>query len=522
MNKIKHDFDKLFSDESRFSEANEKRVMQEIIARRNTSRKRSWQYPLIMCGSIFLIVLLAVIVSFESNISKEESLALWLQESGADEILYEEMNVLQKEDALVVYKVQTGSSLLVHAAYLIFKDGEWISTDHCTNGFGTEDATVHYLNSRQAPYLYCGTERSNGLKKVIVGKQEGKILEIANAGMFWFAFSKQPVARVVYEYIDGSMQRMNSIEWASTDIDDRVPVIGNMTGQQYKIQYTSNAMNRGNHEYTSYPIVIEPNVENLNRGDVVYVNAEDGTKTIARIVGLPGEKIAIHDGTIIVNTIPLDIYYGFATQMGFDVFEAYIDKLKEDGATFDENEIRKYFFWNMDELPLDAGEYYVAADNWGHGIMTKITDSLIIGKVLGYEALEIANEWSKSERALYDAFREQNDVEIFRDVDPLTIARVQLYAKFLADEQTVYRLYTTRENYSKWSEAEHMRQHTQVEAERNRSWALEMAKAMKNGAFKELPDHGGVILFTQNESDMGYQMVKNENGIWQVAFMPIQ
>ncbi len=519
MNKIKHEFDKLFSEESRFSEANEARIMQEITARKNTSPKRSWQYPLIICGSIVLIVLLAVIVSFESNISKEESLALWLQKSGADEILYEEMNVLQKEDAFIIYKVQTDSGLLVHATYLIYQNSEWVFQDNCTNGFGTEDVIVHY---RQSSNLYCGAVRSNSLKKVIVGQQKAKLLEVANEGMFWFAFSKQPGARVVYEYMDGSMQRMNSIEWSYTDIDDRVPVLGNMSGQQYKVQYTGNAMDRGNNEYTSYPIVVEPNIGKLNSGDVVYVNAEDGTKTIARIVGLPGEKVAIHDGTIIVNTIPLDIYYGFATQMGFDVFEVYIDKLKEDGATFDENEIRKYFFWNMDELTVNADEYFVAADNWGHGMLSKITDAQIIGKVLGYEAGEMANEWTETERSLYDAFREQNNMEIFRDVEPLTIARVQLYAKFLADEQTVYRLYTTRENYSKWSEAEHMRQHTQVEAESNRSWAFEMAKAMENGTFKELPDHGGVILFTQNESDMGYQMVRNENGIWQVAFMPIQ
>lgn len=34
----------------------------------------------------------------------------------------------------------------------------------------------------------------------------------------------------------------------------------------------------------------------------------------------------------------------------------------------------------------------------------------------------------------------QNDAELFKGVEPVTVARVQLYAQFLADEQTVYRL----------------------------------------------------------------------------------
>lgn len=65
-------------------------------------------------------------------------------------------------------------------------------------------------------------------------------------------------------------------------------------------------------------------------------------------------------------------------------------------------------------------------------------------------------------------------------------------------------------------------QHMQLEAERQRHRAFEMAQALSKGSFKDMPEEKGVILFTLNGIDRGFQMIKNEQGIWQVAFRPIQ
>ena len=89
--------------------------------------------------------------------------------------------------------------------------------------------------------------------------------------MVWFAFAESSTERVVFEYKDGTMQR-------------------------------------GNVEYQAFPVVIEPKVDELRNVDVVYIETEDGEQKLTRIVGLPGEKAAIRNETVVVNTIPFDIF----------------------------------------------------------------------------------------------------------------------------------------------------------------------------------------------------------------------
>ncbi|MFJ7738624.1 S26 family signal peptidase [Lysinibacillus sp. NPDC097287] len=523
MNKIKREFDKLFYEKSRFSETIENRVVTAVMNRnQKSSNLRSWQYLMVVCGFVAIIVLLIGVGLWQPHTSKDEALAAWMEEQNDAEVIFEEMDVFHKDDAVVVYKEQQNERLLVHVAYLTYKERQWIQTDQCTNGFNAEDEDVHYLNSTQEPYIYCGAEKTDLLKQVIIGQEQAKMLKVENEGLFWFAFAASDAERVVFEYADGTMQRMNSIEWDYAGFDDTVPIVGSLSEPQYELSYKADTMNRGNDEYQAYPVVIEPKVDDLRGGDVVYIEVEDGEQKLTRIVGLPDEKVAIRNGTVVVNTIPLDIFFGFATQEGFNVYEEFIEKFKQNGENFNKDTIHDNFFLNMDEVQLNESEYFIVADNWSSGLIGKINKEQILGKVLGYDASDMVDEWSQTERALYEEFRLQNDAELFRGVDPMTVARIQLYAQFLADERTVYHLYTTRAQHQQWSEVQHMREYMQLEAERQRHRAFEMAQALSQGTFKEMPEEKGVILFTLNGIEHSFQMVKNEQGIWQVAFMPIQ
>jgi signal peptidase I len=58
-------------------------------------------------------------------------------------------------------------------------------------------------------------------------------------------------------------------------------------------------------------LIIDRNVGPLKRGDIVvfYYPADPRKSYIKRIVGLPGEAIAIHDGEVLVNGASLDEPY---------------------------------------------------------------------------------------------------------------------------------------------------------------------------------------------------------------------
>ncbi len=101
-----------------------------------------------------------------------------------------------------------------------------------------------------------------------------------------------------------------------------------------------------------------------NRGEVIIFKAPgaNGDDFIKRIIGLPGEKVSIHEGKVYINGLVLnEIYIPQTTPTNAGVF------LSEDK-----------------ELEVPAGEYFVLGDNRNHSADSRtfgfIQKSSIIGK----------------------------------------------------------------------------------------------------------------------------------------------
>jgi signal peptidase I len=89
-----------------------------------------------------------------------------------------------------------------------------------------------------------------------------------------------------------------------------------------------------------------------HRGDVIAVRA-DGELLLKRIVGLPGEKVAIVNGEIEVNGSPLS-----------DEFSRF--KVP----------------WEMDPVRLGVNEFFVIGDNRSASIFCKVRKTDILGKTV--------------------------------------------------------------------------------------------------------------------------------------------
>lgn len=100
-------------------------------------------------------------------------------------------------------------------------------------------------------------------------------------------------------------------------------------------------------------------VRRPRRGDVVAIRTTAGPHVmyLKRVIGLPGERIGIRDGTVFVNGAPLD--------------EPYVQNRRR---------------WQRPEIQLAADEYYVMGDNRRMRMedqeFGRCKASLIVGKVL--------------------------------------------------------------------------------------------------------------------------------------------
>ncbi|SOC44108.1 hypothetical protein [Ureibacillus acetophenoni] len=130
----------------------------------------------------------------------------------------------------------------------------------------------------------------------------------------------------------------------------------------------------------------------------------------------------------------------------------------------------------------------------------------------GASIFDLTSEEAKA----YDEFQQDLSLEHLYGLDPINIAKLYIFAGYEGKYDMQYALYTDREEYIMWSKEEHL---NIPESERG---SFEIFKNIDNGTFIETSDHTGYIKYFINGDPMGFQMIKNEDGIWQVSFMPLQ
>ncbi|MDN7228238.1 S26 family signal peptidase [Planococcus sp. N064] len=156
------------------------------------------------------------------------------------------------------------------------------------------------------------------------------------------------------------------------------------------LNFKYDAMDQGNHEYTVYPLLIDPQAyedKSVSRGDVIVYEMEafDGKKkTVSRIIGLPGETIEIKEGQVYVIGQQLNTFYGKAHRMGIGSLEEYDAALKAQGAEQNVGSMKEIFSQTTAAFRLAKDEVFVAGDDWFRGSQETLLLSEIEGEVMGY------------------------------------------------------------------------------------------------------------------------------------------
>ena len=146
-----------------------------------------------------------------------------------------------------------------------------------------------------------------------------------------------------------------------------------------------------------------------------------------------------------------------------------------------------------------------------------VEDKVIVdSSVAEVNLFELSNE----EENVYNDFQKDLNLEHLRRLEPISIAK--LYVKSIVDKKNdvQYALYTDREEYILWSKEDDKKI-----PDSDRGSIEQVVKQFKNidkGQFIQTNDYEGYIEYDSGEGKSGFSMIKNEDGIWQVAFLPIQ
>jgi hypothetical protein len=125
-----------------------------------------------------------------------------------------------------------------------------------------------------------------------------------------------------------------------------------------------------------------------------------------------------------------------------------------------------------------------------------------------------------AEKALYEQFKQDLNEEHLRDWDPISVAKLYINAELENNQDVVYALYTDREGYVQWTKEQHMEETGLVTADK--AAILQVYNGIQEGEFIQSDENSGWIKFHNPNGMMGFQMVRDEDGIWNVGFMPIQ
>lgn len=134
-------------------------------------------------------------------------------------------------------------------------------------------------------------------------------------------------------------------------------------------------------------------------------------------------------------------------------------------------------------------------------------------------------ELNDEEMEIYNEFKENYDESVLQGVEPLSVCKMYFYASTDKDYETQYELYIKDEEYVQWSKEEHL---SFSESDRMKEFdQFEKVEDLK----VDITDskhanvnwiYGDDFTVDGNPIRMGFNLVKNKEGVWKVHFMPMQ
>lgn len=160
-----------------------------------------------------------------------------------------------------------------------------------------------------------------------------------------------------------------------------------------------------------------------------------------------------------------------------------------------------------------AGQNHVEVHQW---------DALNNIKVATYNFTQLVEQLQLTEQELsaYETLKQSENRSVLKELSPMNIARLYWLAGIEGNFKLQYMFYTTQPEWIMWSFEE---QQTFPPFDMNSfNEAVQLFKDISLGEFIATSDKEGYISFVNQGNEAAFQLLQNEEGIWEVAFMPMQ
>lgn len=130
---------------------------------------------------------------------------------------------------------------------------------------------------------------------------------------------------------------------------------------------------------------------------------------------------------------------------------------------------------------------------------------------------------SAKEQEVYNNFQKDLNENQLSGLEPISIAKLYIQARLDNKNDVVYALYTDKKGHVQWTKDEDRKIPNS-----DRGTKEQILKTFNNidrGKFVQTSDFEGYIEYQPSEdagSKSGFKMIKDDDGIWNVSFKPIQ
>ena len=134
-------------------------------------------------------------------------------------------------------------------------------------------------------------------------------------------------------------------------------------------------------------------------------------------------------------------------------------------------------------------------------------------------------ELNELEKSIYEQRGNFNE-EMLLNLDPISVAKLYIYASYNGESDFVYHLYTQRDGYVLWTKEEDKQ--IPIADRGSKEQLANTYRNIENGTFYRQSEYEGYIEYetgieTETVIKSGFKLIKNsEQDIWKVSFMPSQ
>lgn len=263
---------------------------------------------------------------------------------------------------------------------------------------------------------------------------------------------------------------------------------------------------------SNLPMVIDPQVK-IEVGDyIAYYDSYD--IVVSPVFGIEGDNVQTSNGQVSLNGEYLALP-GAVASVQF--------------AKPEQQEIYQYYFnsrFHMDAAkmqtidvklaPLHENEYAVYMNQRG-GTVGVVKNDTFIGKVVGVKKLEPTFTLTAKEQSLYNAFKENYDLNVLKGVKPLSVAKMYAFSEVQGDYLTHYSLLAkhTRSEIEKYLDKQNIKEYY-FTREIQMLISAYNYNGIEEAEFDQLSELQGTIQFFIPFTDIPFKMkfIKNEQGVW--------